>query len=192
MAAFEPLEPGPSLWSDHFVVRPLGKGPASKIQDDYHRHERRPGRGADEPQGRHRLAVRVDSRREPSSFGEDQGPRQNACLAMERDSDAWAWGELEKRCVNEPSSRSSRIWGEVAELPQGVPTGSDLIPEAQTGRRNVRAERPLRHRRSKIQRPEAGGLRARPASRPGLDHGQAMRPGGGLALSKTFYRGCQT
>ena len=48
---------------------------------------------------------------EPSSFGEDQGPRQNACLAMERDSEAWAaWEEFEKRCVNELSSQSNPIW----------------------------------------------------------------------------------
>ena len=54
---------------------------------------------------------------EPSSFGEDQGPRQNACLAMERDSEAWAaWEEFEKRCVNELSSRSSRIWGDYGDV----------------------------------------------------------------------------
>ena len=31
---------------------------------------------------------------------------------MKRDSDAWAWEELEKRCVNKLSSQSSRIWGD--------------------------------------------------------------------------------
>ena len=43
---------------------------------------------------------------EPSSFGEDQGPRQNVCFAMERDSEAWAaWDDFEKRCVGELSAR---------------------------------------------------------------------------------------
>ena len=39
---------------------------------------------------------------EPSSFPEDQGPRQNVCFAMERDSEAWA--AFEKRCVGELST----------------------------------------------------------------------------------------
>ena len=38
------------------------------------------------------------------SFGEDHGPRQNVCLAMERGSEAWgACDDFEKKCVNELS-----------------------------------------------------------------------------------------
>ena len=103
---------------------------------------------------------------EPSSFGKDQGPRQNVRLAMERGSEAWgAWDDFEKKCVSELSLRSNlrRCKRQVAELPQRVLAGRHL-PEAQAGR----TERPFWDTDGNKIRLRVPGPRRGQAS---LDHG---------------------
>ena len=62
--------------------RPIGKGPASKTSFALGEVQTSP-KGAIVWQSAWTHVLW-----EPSSLGEDQGPRQNACLAMERDSEA--------------------------------------------------------------------------------------------------------
>ena len=92
---------------------------------------------------------------EPSSFGEDQGPRQNVCLAMERGSEAWgAWDDFEKKL----SLRSNRIWGDCGDAKD---RWQSCLKESWQGATFLKCKLDARNVRfwdtdgNKIQRPEA-------------------------------------
>ena len=115
---------------------------------------------------------------EPSSFGEDQGPRQNACFAMERDSEAWAaWDDFEKRCVGELPAR----WDDKNVKDRW----QSCLKESRQGTTFLKRKLDLRNVRfwgGRKQDPEArdfGRLRVPGPRRgpAGLDHGQAARVG---------------
>ena len=112
--ALEPLKLGPTLWSAVCVVRPIRKETGNPVKLTAIASNMTVEKAQTSPKGAKSAPLRCEGKPiawthmlwEPSSFGEDQGPRQNVCFAMERGSEAWgAWDDFEKKCVNELSLR---------------------------------------------------------------------------------------